>query len=38
MLNWPLIKNPINWAVIILMVMIAMFAFHFASKLVSGAK
>ena len=27
--NWPLIKHPMNWAIVILMVVIASIAFHF---------
>lgn len=34
MLNWALMKNPLNWFTIILMLMIALFFFHFSAKLV----
>lgn len=27
--NWPLLKHPLNWLTVILMVMIAGAAFHF---------
>lgn len=30
--NWPLIKNPINWIIIVLMITIAGFGFHFLTK------
>jgi Mg2+ and Co2+ transporter CorA len=28
-INWPLLKHPLNWLTVILMVMIAGAAFHF---------
>jgi hypothetical protein len=33
--NWGLFKHPANWFIIILMVIIASYAFHFASSFVS---
>lgn len=31
-INWGLIKNPLNWIIIILMVLIAGIGFHTASR------
>lgn len=28
-INWPLLKHPMNWLTVLLMVMIASIAFHF---------
>jgi hypothetical protein len=36
MLNWELIKNPFNWFIIVLMVVIAAIAGHQLVKLVSN--
>ena len=27
--NWPLLKHPMNWMIVLLMVIIAAIAFHF---------
>ena len=28
-INWPLLKHPMNWLIVVLMVVIASIAFHF---------
>jgi hypothetical protein len=33
MINWDLIKNPFNWFIVLLMVVIAMIGFHSLFKL-----
>jgi hypothetical protein len=34
-INWPLLKHPMNWLTLILMVFIAAAAFHFVSQYVN---
>jgi hypothetical protein len=31
-INWPLLKHPLNWLTVVLMVVIAGAAFHFAQQ------
>lgn len=38
MLNWGLLKNPLNWFIVVLMVLIATYAFHSLIQLFSGSK
>jgi hypothetical protein len=33
-INWPMLKNPLNWAIVLLMLLIAAFAGHYALALV----
>jgi hypothetical protein len=37
-INWDLIKNPFNWFIVVLMLLIACFAFHLLIKLFSGSQ
>jgi hypothetical protein len=35
-INLPLIKNPLNWFTVFMMIVIAMIGFHFVVKLFEG--
>ena len=34
LINWPMLKNPLNWLIVILMLMIAATAGHYLASLV----
>lgn len=38
MLNWDLIKNPLNWIIVLLMILIAGFVVHIGCDAIFGGK